>query len=201
MTTTDDLIVRAQAVPRCSICDRADCPKMLRDATPMTPGVYDAFARMLADANANPPRPLQATDRAIAEKHADEGLAADEDCRAHTVDWRERCLAAEARLADPARGLTVGAPFRDARRHPRFLDGTAIISLYGSEDEHQIRSTDKHGAFLRDTHHADAFHTRWRRRDGRWSHWHYADIADDDQPCRLVPLADADRDPDLWGPL
>ena len=106
-----------------------------------------------------------------------------------------------ARLADQARGLTVGAPFRDARRHPRFLDGTAIISLYGSEDEHQIRSTDKHGAFLRDTHHADAFHTRWRRRDGRWSHWHYADIADDDQPCRLVPLADADRDPATRGPL
>ena len=191
MTTTDDLIVRAQAV--------------LDAAEKMTPGPWKARGVMIdPEIACIPHRPSMYTLGRTDESTPADDARADTDATGIAI-LRNAAPAVIrdllARLADPARGLTVGAPFRDARRHPRFLDGTAIISLYGSEDEHQIRSTDKHGAFLRDTHHADAFHTRWRRRDGRWSHWHYADIADDDQPCRLVPLADADRDPATRGPL
>ena len=95
-------------------------------------------------------------------------------------------LASEARLADPARGLTVGAALAD----PRVQVGTHVVELRGRDRWHQV--------VVR----GHRFETR-ALVDGSWSDLrsYTLDALDITCPCRLVPLADADRDPATRGPL
>lgn len=87
------------APERCPTCDRADCPRVAHERAGMPAKVRAAFARMLADANANPPRRLRDDDRAVADERAKVSNAAAADCHAHTVVWRDRCLATESTLS------------------------------------------------------------------------------------------------------
>ncbi len=95
----------------CEHCDRPDCP---RDAA-----VEAASAAYVAVPFSKPEmsRAYHACNAAIA------------DCTAHTVDWRERALAAEARIKDCAAALA-----EIERSHPDDLDDYSKGFRHGCQD-------------------------------------------------------------------
>ena len=105
-------------------------------------------------------------------------------CESHRVDWRVRCFAAEAeRDALRGRGLTVGA----ALALPEVQDGSHVVEYRHGTAWYRLA-----GSGL----------VRWGDGDGRWR-WDDGTMWLDAYavPCRLVPISEADRDPNDRGAL
>lgn len=117
------------------------------------------------------------------------GCAAEADCRAHAVDWRAEALALRAEKARP---LTVGAALampevQDGSHVVEYMDLTGVV-CHGVQ---QARAN-QHGTLVARCHLSE------------WTAWEFFDvgaIAEMALPCRLVPAATCNDDPDTRGPI
>ena len=185
MTTTDDLIVRAQAV--------------LDAAEKMTPGPWKARGVMIdPEIACIPHRPSMYTLGRTDESTPADDARADTDATGIAI-LRNAAPAVIrdliARLADQAPGLTVGAALAD----PRVRSGEFIVEY----DRPRVQKVEQMG-WYRNGLDAD-FRVRSRHTDEPWDEWRNNDRGvwpgTLDIRCRLVPLADADRNPAERGPL